>query len=98
MRADPTQQQSIQLEAARDSGVLTRREREIVRWACRGLTNKEIARQLAISDATVKTHLQHIFSKLNITRRMQLAFASTDLELPISRDLAVGTGRLATSS
>ena len=36
------------------------------------MTNKEIARQLDISITTVKTHLQHIFSKLKVGRRMQL--------------------------
>jgi DNA-binding NarL/FixJ family response regulator len=36
------------------------------------MTNKEIARQLGISDKTIKTHLDHIFDKLKINRRMQL--------------------------
>jgi two-component system, NarL family, nitrate/nitrite response regulator NarL len=51
---------------------LTEREWEVVRWVGQGMTNKEIARQMAISDATVKTHLQNIFGKLKVGRRFQL--------------------------
>jgi two-component system, NarL family, nitrate/nitrite response regulator NarL len=54
------------------SDALTKREWEIVRWVGRGMTNKEIARKLTISDTTVKTHLHHIFSKLNVKRRLLL--------------------------
>ena len=52
--------------------VLTKRELEIVRWVGQGMTNKEIARKLTISDTTVKTHLHRIFNKLNIKRRLLL--------------------------
>ncbi|MBI3284984.1 MAG: response regulator transcription factor [Burkholderiales bacterium] len=52
--------------------ILTEREREVVRWVELGMTNKEIARQMNISDTTVKTHLQHIFGKLHIGRRSML--------------------------
>lgn len=52
---------------------LTDREQEIVGWVIRGMTNKEIAARLEISDKTVKTHLSNIFSKLKINRRLELA-------------------------
>lgn len=51
---------------------LTEREREIVKWVIEGMTNKEIAAQLGISDNTVKTHLGNIFGKLKISHRLQL--------------------------
>jgi len=51
---------------------LTGREQEVVKWAIQGMTNKEIAAQLGISDKTVKAHLSNIFSKLNVSRRLQL--------------------------
>ncbi len=51
---------------------LTAREHEIVRGVQQGLTNKEIATQLGISDKTVKTHLSAIFRKLQLRRRVQL--------------------------
>lgn len=52
--------------------MLTDREQEIVTWVIRGMTNKEIAAELGISDKTVKTHLSHIFNKLKLSRRLQL--------------------------
>ena len=53
-------------------GVLTEREQEVARWVSRGMSNKEIARKLTISDATVKSHMQHIFSKLHVDRRVRI--------------------------
>jgi len=52
---------------------LTSREQEVVRWVIQGLTNKQIAARLEISDKTVKAHLSNIFSKLKINRRLELA-------------------------
>lgn len=54
------------------SGCLSNKEREIVVTISQGLTNKEIASQLFISEQTVKTHINSIFKKLNVTRRTQL--------------------------
>jgi DNA-binding NarL/FixJ family response regulator len=52
---------------------LTRREQEIVDGVARGLRNKEIARQLTISEKTVKSHLNNIFQKLGLEGRLALA-------------------------
>jgi len=51
---------------------LSIREREIVHWMRRGMSNKEIARELGISDMTVKTHVHNIFHKLEISGRVRL--------------------------
>ncbi len=51
------------------AGRLTGREQDVASAACKGLSNKEIARELGISAATVKTHLHQIFAKLGMTRR-----------------------------
>jgi len=48
---------------------LTTREREIISYVATGATNSQIARCLAISEGTVKTHLKHIARKLNTTSR-----------------------------
>jgi adenylyl-sulfate kinase len=50
---------------------LTLREREILSFIALGLTNKEIARRLAIRPATVKNHVHHILTKLRADRRGQ---------------------------
>lgn len=51
---------------------LTPREREIAEVACTGLTNKQIAEKLTISEATVRHHLGVIFSKLGVSTRSEL--------------------------
>ena len=56
-----------------DLGQLTARETEIARLAASGNTNKVIARQLRLSDGTVKIHLHHIFGKLHVNKRADLA-------------------------
>jgi DNA-binding NarL/FixJ family response regulator len=54
---------------------LSSREREVLRHAATGLSNKELAGRLAISEATVKVHLTHIFQKLGVRGRAELAAA-----------------------
>jgi DNA-binding CsgD family transcriptional regulator len=51
---------------------LTPAERDVVRLVCDGLGNKEIAQRLLISPRTVQTHLTHVYTKLNLTSRVQL--------------------------
>jgi DNA-binding NarL/FixJ family response regulator len=58
---------------------LTEREREIVPWVIQGMTNKEIALRLGISEKTVKSHLHSIFGKLKVSRRIQLLRLPGDL-------------------
>ncbi len=49
------------------------KEKEIIRYVTQGLTNKEIASRLSVSEQTVKAHLNRIFRKLNVSNRSQLA-------------------------
>lgn len=52
---------------------LTRREQEVARSVARGSSNKEIARQLDITERTVKAHIGSVFQKLNARDRLHLA-------------------------
>jgi DNA-binding NarL/FixJ family response regulator len=54
---------------------LTSREAEITHFVSRGLRNKEIARELHLSEGTVKLHLHHIYDKLRLGGRTQLALS-----------------------
>lgn len=56
----------------RDSG-LSEREAEVAELVGRGAANAEIARTLHVSEATIKTHLRHIYAKVGVTSRTQLA-------------------------
>ena len=57
---------------------LSPREREIFLLIAKSLSNKQIARDLDIAETTVKIHIQHIFKKLELTSRVQIAvFAAT---------------------
>jgi DNA-binding NarL/FixJ family response regulator len=56
----------------RDSG-LSRREADVAELVGRGATNQEIARDLHISEATVKTHLTRVYGKIGVRTRTQLA-------------------------
>jgi DNA-binding CsgD family transcriptional regulator len=55
---------------------LTPTELEVVRLAAAGLTNPAIGERLFVSRGTVKTHLQHVFSKLGVHTRAELAAAA----------------------
>lgn len=58
---------------------LTPREVEVAQLVAQGRRNAEIARELHISILTVETHLKHIYSKLNIRSRTELARVLRDL-------------------
>lgn len=54
-------------------GELTGREQEVLHLIARGLSNREIAKELGISEKTVKTHVGNILSKLHLADRTQAA-------------------------
>ena len=51
--------------------VLTERQHELLAMVAEGLTNRQIAAELGISESTVKNHLHQVFSKLGVTSRSQ---------------------------
>jgi DNA-binding NarL/FixJ family response regulator len=52
---------------------LTPREIDVLRATARGLSNKEIARELALAEVTVKLHLSAIFRKIGVRSRTEAA-------------------------
>ncbi|MEU5090751.1 response regulator transcription factor [Streptomyces sp. NPDC021356] len=57
---------------------LSAREREVLVLVARGTSNREIARELFISEATVKTHLTHLYAKLGVKDRAAAVAAAYD--------------------
>lgn len=53
--------------------LLSDRELQVVRLVAEGLSNKEISLRLELSDKTVKNHISHVLSKLQLTARTQVA-------------------------
>jgi DNA-binding NarL/FixJ family response regulator len=49
---------------------LSKREVDVLRLLARGLTVKQTAAELVISEKTVETHIQHIYTKLNVSTRV----------------------------
>ncbi|MFO0995838.1 MAG: response regulator transcription factor [Alphaproteobacteria bacterium] len=64
---------------------LTDRERQILQLLAKGASNKLIAREIRISEGTVKVHLRSIFRKLNVRNRTQAALIAREDHAPDSR-------------
>jgi DNA-binding CsgD family transcriptional regulator len=60
---------------------LTTSELTVARLVAEGLTNREVAERLFVSPHTVSSHLRHVFSKLGITSRVELARVARDYEI-----------------
>ena len=60
-------------EQTREVASLSPREREVLALVAEGLTNKQIAAQLFISENTARNHVSHILDKLDLTRRSEAA-------------------------
>lgn len=56
-------------------------KKEVLKEMVKGKTNKEIARALFVSEKTVKTHVSHIFSKLEVSDRTQAAIYAMENKL-----------------
>ncbi len=72
---------SVADQARARLGVLTERERDVVRAVARGLSNVEIARELDMAEATVKAHVSRALAKLGMTNRVQAAILVHDARL-----------------
>lgn len=63
------------------TAALTPRETDVVRCVAQGRRNKEIARELGISEGTVKMHLHNLYEKLDVSSRTELAILARERKL-----------------
>ncbi len=61
--------------------LLTSREKEVLSLAAKGKSNKDIADKLVLREVTVKSHLNNIFKKLNVTNRTQAVLLAMQTDL-----------------
>ena len=74
-------------ERAREQDILSEREKEVLVLVAQGMTNRQIASKLVLSENTVRNHLSHILDKLDFSRRSQVAaYAAQRGLLPRERD------------
>lgn len=74
-----SEQHSVDARLARERlAALTDREGEVARAVARGLSNAEIARELAMSETTVKAHVSRSLAKLGLSNRVQIAVLVRD--------------------
>jgi two-component system, NarL family, response regulator LiaR len=69
----PAQTAARMLRLVDGHEILSQRETEVLRLVARGLANKQVARELGITESTVKTHVSGLLSKLGLPSRTQLA-------------------------
>ena len=58
--------------------VLSEREQEVLQYVAAGLSNRDIAEQLYITESTVKKHLRNILAKLHVQNRVQAALLARE--------------------
>ena len=66
----PTPEKSVDMQRVTSLGI-SKREYEILQKIAQGLSNREIAEALFISESTIKTHTSNLFTKLDVKRRTQ---------------------------
>ncbi|MFB7241501.1 DNA-binding response regulator [Streptomyces populi] len=78
LRTDPAEEPPLSQELAG----LSPRERDILALIGDGLTNREIGKELYLSEKTVKNHISRLLAKLGVQRRVQAAVLANQLEHP----------------
>jgi two-component system nitrate/nitrite response regulator NarL len=73
---------TVRAVGANGMDLLSKREMEVVRCLARGLTNREIAKQMGLSQHTVKNYLFRVFDKLGVSSRVELLFMTLSQSAP----------------
>ena len=77
--------------------MLSKREQDVVRCVAEGLSNREIANQLGLTEHTVKNYLFRIFDKLGVSKRVEVVLYAYSLGNTVSSDVPVADKKAAAS-
>ena len=84
---------------ARGAALLSKREQEVVRCVAEGLSNREIAQRLGLTEHTVKNYLFRIFDKLGVSKRVEvvlyaysLGTAAVSSDAPVAEKKTIASG------
>jgi DNA-binding NarL/FixJ family response regulator len=86
---------SLRVLNSRGAPLLTPREEQVVALVAEGLANRQIARELNLSEHTIKKYLFRIFEKLGISTRVELVLYAVNNGDPRHAEWLAGTARLA---
>jgi DNA-binding NarL/FixJ family response regulator len=89
---------SLRVLNTQGSSLLTPREEQVVALVAEGLGNREIARELNLSEHTIKKYLYRIFEKLGISSRVELVLYAVNNGDPRHAEWLAGTGRILPSA
>ena len=90
LRSDPAEQEAV----SPLNQQLTPRETDVMLAATWGLSNRQIAKKLSVSEHTVKQHLKRIFEKLNVSSRVELVLLALKPESGNPRPLVEGENQI----
>lgn len=82
IRAMERMRESASREVESEPSALTPQQQRILSLIGRGLTNREIADELYLSEKTVKNHITHLLARLGVKRRTQAALLAAQMRLP----------------
>lgn len=80
-----TRDESVGIEPSQSAGELTTRQLDVLSLVLEGKTNKTIATELKLSEATVKAHITAVFKTLHVSNRTQAALAVERLHIRLTR-------------
>jgi DNA-binding NarL/FixJ family response regulator len=87
----------VQVLNAKGKQMLTKREEEVVQLVADGLTNRQIANELKISEHTVRNSLFRIFDKLGVSTRVELALSTVDRSKLVTPEQSRSRKEMATA-
>jgi DNA-binding NarL/FixJ family response regulator len=82
---------SLRVLNSRGRSMLTPREEQVVALVAEGLSNREVARELSLSEHTIKKYLFRIFDKLGISSRVELVLYAVNHGAPLHAEWLAGT-------